>query len=83
MSSVTELRIIHRDGSVRWIRVTANCTTCQDGCPRMYGGWQDVTAQKKAEEALRESEQHFRTLADSGQALIWACGLDAGWDYFN
>jgi len=83
MSSVTELRIIHRDGSVRWIRVTANCTTGQDGCPRMYGGWQDVTAQKKAEEALRESEQHFRTLADSGQALIWACGLDAGWDYFN
>ncbi len=83
MSSVTELRIIRRDGSIRWIRITANCTTGQDGRPQLYGGWQDVTAQKRAEEALRESEQHFRSLADSGQALIWASGRDAGCEYFN
>lgn len=33
--------------------------------------------------ALEESEQHFRTLANSGQALIWTAGLDKGRDYFN
>ncbi|HHX64510.1 MAG TPA: hypothetical protein GX702_06430 [Chloroflexi bacterium] len=32
---------------------------------------------------LRESEQHFRTLADSGQALIWTSGIDGMCDYFN
>ncbi|PKL57279.1 MAG: hypothetical protein CVV35_00735 [Methanomicrobiales archaeon HGW-Methanomicrobiales-6] len=83
MSSAAELRIVHRDGSARWIRVSANCTNGQNGGLRLYGGWQDITDQKEAEEALRESEWHFRTLADSGQALIWTSGLDANCDYFN
>lgn len=38
---------------------------------------------KKAEETMRESELHFRTLADSGQALIWTSGLDKKCNYFN
>lgn len=38
---------------------------------------------KKSEEILRESELHFRTLADSGQALIWTSGIDKECDYFN
>lgn len=38
---------------------------------------------KEAERALKESEQHFRTLADSGQALIWTSGLDRKCNYFN
>ena len=83
MSSITELRIIHRDGLIRQIRVTANCAVNQSGGMRLYGGWQDVTEQRRAEEALRESEQHFRTLANSGRALIWVRGLDAEYDYFN
>ncbi|MBL7969274.1 MAG: PAS domain S-box protein [Prolixibacteraceae bacterium] len=38
---------------------------------------------KEAEIALKESELHFRTLADSGQALIWTAGLDKKCNYFN
>jgi PAS domain S-box-containing protein len=32
---------------------------------------------------LKESEHHFRTLADSGQALIWTTGVDKKCTYFN
>lgn len=38
---------------------------------------------EKTEEALRESELHFRTIADSGQALIWISGTDKKCNYFN
>jgi len=40
-------------------------------------------ARSKAQQALIESELQYRTLADSGQALIWAAGLDKGCNYFN
>lgn len=33
--------------------------------------------------ALRESEENYRALADSGQALIWTSGADGGCDWFN
>ena len=33
--------------------------------------------------ALAESEQHFRTLANAGQALVWTSGLDKNCNYFN
>ncbi|MFA7287522.1 MAG: ATP-binding protein [Melioribacteraceae bacterium] len=41
--------------------------------------------QKKlnAEIKLKESEVHFRTLADTGLALIWTSGLDKKFNYFN
>jgi PAS domain S-box-containing protein len=37
----------------------------------------------EAEIALRESEIHFRTLADCGRALIWIAGPDGMVTYFN
>ena len=43
----------------------------------------NITRLVAAEHALRENEQHFRTLANSGTAVIWTAGLDMGCDYFN
>jgi PAS domain S-box-containing protein len=40
-------------------------------------------AKERSARALRESEQSYRTLADSGQALIWTSGADMGCGYFN
>jgi len=39
--------------------------------------------QRAAELALRESEMHFRMLADGGQAMIWLSGPDGRITYFN
>jgi len=44
---------------------------------------QDITERRKAENLIRESEQHFRTLANGGSLLIWTSGLDKLCDYFN
>ncbi len=43
----------------------------------------DITERKKAEVALKESEQKYKTLADSGQTLVKASGTDKSCYYFN
>jgi PAS domain S-box-containing protein len=43
----------------------------------------DITEHKRVEELVRESEENYRTLANSGMALIWTSGTDKKCNYFN
>jgi PAS domain S-box-containing protein len=43
----------------------------------------DITEDKKRQEALRESENRFRTMADTAPMLIWESGTDKLCNYFN
>jgi PAS domain S-box-containing protein len=43
----------------------------------------DVTEQRRAEDALRESEERFRAIANSIDQLIWATRPDGFHDYYN
>ncbi len=52
----------------------------------LVGGFvmvRDVTDHKRSEEQLRESENRFRTLADSAPVLLWMSGTDGLCNFFN
>ncbi len=78
-----ELRMTKTDGTVFWAHLTAAAARNTDGASVCRIVVNDITKRKQAEEELRENEQSRRTLADSGQALIWTAGTDKLCNYFN
>jgi PAS domain S-box-containing protein len=49
----------------------------------LYSMVHDISDRKIAELALSESEERYRILADSGEALIWTSSTDKKCNYFN
>ena len=59
----SEFRMRHKDGSYRWILAQASMVTGDAATPaRIIGSHIDITARKREEEVLRESEARFRTV---------------------
>jgi PAS domain-containing protein len=86
-------RFIHRDGSVVWTDVSTSVVNDGNGSPiHLITGVVNVTARKRAEDALEASRTLFRTLAEQAPVGIFltdirgevvyanpACGRIVGW----
>jgi PAS domain S-box-containing protein len=78
-----EYRVKIPGQSIRWILGKSTPEKLADGSITWYGFNTDITEIKKAEEALRKSEEEFRLLAESMPQIVWVTRKD-GWNiYFN
>ncbi len=60
-----DYRITRPDGSLRWINARGYALRDEAGCVTLASGVaSDITERKQVEEALRESEERYRTVAD-------------------
>jgi PAS domain S-box-containing protein len=72
-----EYRCIWSDQTEHWMAARGRAFLDEHQQPlRMVGITLDVTARKRAEMALRESEARFRNMADSSPVMIWVAGPD-------
>lgn len=68
---VNDHRIVLSNGEIRWIRSTGKTIFSHDKPLRMLGLCTDITRQKKAEEALRESEEKFRAIFENNASAMF------------
>lgn len=79
-----EMRTVWPDGSLHWVASRGHAHYDESGRPlRLSGVAMDITARKRAEEALRQSEERYRTLAGAIPELIWTCTPEGNCDYLN
>jgi PAS domain S-box-containing protein len=79
-----EYRIRRPDGTERWLFARGRSVTGMRGehMHRM-GVMLDITDRRRSEQALRESENRFRTVADAAPVMIWMSAADKRCTFFN
>ncbi|WP_062397393.1 PAS domain S-box protein [Methanogenium cariaci] len=73
-----------KDGSTVWVENSVRCLRDVHGSPAgVLGVSRDITWRKQAEEALRRSEERYRSLAENSPVGIITCDRKGIIDYVN
>jgi PAS domain S-box-containing protein len=79
-----EYRVRRHDGAYGWFKTRGGPIRDSNGdIVKWFGTCTDITDGKRAEEALRESEQRWRSLTEALPQLVWSATPDGACDYFS
>jgi PAS domain S-box-containing protein len=79
-----EKRYVRKDGTIVEVLLNVSILRNRDGAPIYFiSQIEDITARKRAEEALQTSERELRELADSMPQIVWTTSADGRTIYFN
>lgn len=79
-----EMRLRRADGEYRWFLIrTVPLRDQQGNIVKWYGTSTDIEDRRRAEDALRESEDRLRLVVDTIPALVWSALPDGSVDFVN
>ena len=78
-----EHRLLMPDGSVKYLNVVGHPLIDEPGDLQFVGAVMDITARKKSEEALRNSEQRYRHLFQNMPIALWQLNASKLVEIFN
>lgn len=84
VSAATHALVISKDGSE--IPVEDQSTPIRNDRGKITGVvlvFRDITHRKLAEQAVRDKEERFRTMADTTPVMLWLSGADGLCSFFN
>jgi PAS domain S-box-containing protein len=77
-----EARKLRRDGTMLWVRQTASAVSLKQRLVLLVV-CEDITEQKRAEEAVHRSEIELRDVIETIPAMVWRTSPDGTLDFIN
>jgi PAS domain S-box-containing protein len=81
--ATNEYRLQNKSGEIRWIRTSSRPIVKDGQTVGLQGALADITDRKRAEEALKESEQKFRSLVETTSDWVWEINRKGVYTYAN
>jgi len=78
-----EFNVIRKDGKEKRVEINSTVIKDSEGNTQTMAQILDITERKQAEEALRRSEEKYRTMIEHSNDLIWTLDKQGNFTFFN
>jgi PAS domain S-box-containing protein len=73
-----QLRIVRKDGEIRWLAVSTRAVRDTEGRTRIYGGCRDITEAKRASDEVRIGHDRLEGAMEAGDIAWWEMDCTTG-----